>query len=334
MKIIQNIKTPTGNIYIGECSNHGLTEFLSLGDYGKEKNIKADFMGLEREVNGVPNGEVMPLSEKWVITISTQHGCSMGCKFCDVPKVGRGVNIPVGDLIEQVMATVQEHPEVKSCKRLNIHYARMGEPTFNKDVIWAAMATSALLRQSRKFETIHPVVSTMLPKNNNDLSRFLQSWCKVKNEEFEGEAGLQFSINTTSQSARDDMFGDSLSLEEISDLARMLPVPRGRKYTLNFALSDAEIDAEKLRGWFNPEHWLCKITPMHETKSAVDNNFITTDGYTSFYPYKDVEARLKEAGFDVIVFIPSKEEDESRITCGNAILADKREKCNGRRGSK
>jgi 23S rRNA (adenine2503-C2)-methyltransferase len=32
---------------------------------------------------------------------------------------------------------------------------------------------------------------------------------------------------------------------------------------------------------------------------------------------------LKQAGYDVIVFIPSKEEDESRITCGNAILSSK-----------
>ena len=31
---------------------------------------------------------------------------------------------------------------------------------------------------------------------------------------------------------------------------------------------------------------------------------------------------LEAVGFDVIVFVPSKEEDESRITCGNAILAD------------
>ena len=32
-------------------------------------------------------------------------------------------------------------------------------------------------------------------------------------------------------------------------------------------------------------------------------------------------ATIANRGFDVIVFIPSKEEDESRITCGNAILA-------------
>ncbi len=42
----------------------------------------------------------------------------------------------------------------------------------------------------------------------------------------------------------------------------------------------------------------------------------------SYVPYQEVEQYLKDAGFDVLVFIPSIEEDESRITCGNAILSD------------
>ena len=33
------------------------------------------------------------------------------------------------------------------------------------------------------------------------------------------------------------------------------------------------------------------------------------------------EQPLLDEGWDVIVFIPSKEEDEDRITCGNALLA-------------
>ena len=38
--------------------------------------------------------------------------------------------------------------------------------------------------------------------------------------------------------------------------------------------------------------------------------------------YKKVEKELIEAGFDVLVFIPSIDEDISRITCGNAILSN------------
>ena len=80
---MKTILTHTGKIYVD--TEHKL-EFLTVGDYGKENNIKANFLGLTKEINGVANTEVN-LSKKWVATISTQKGCPMNCKFCDVPKV-------------------------------------------------------------------------------------------------------------------------------------------------------------------------------------------------------------------------------------------------------
>lgn len=134
MKIKKKIVVPTGEIYTA-MGEKGLLEFLTVGDYGKNANIKADFLGITRDLNGVPNGEPMPLTEKWVITISTQYGCSMGCKFCDVPKVGIGRNATFNDLKEEALTAIKQHPEVKHTKRLNIHYARMGEPTWNANVL-------------------------------------------------------------------------------------------------------------------------------------------------------------------------------------------------------
>jgi 23S rRNA (adenine2503-C2)-methyltransferase len=164
----------------------------------------------------------------------------------------------------------------------------------------------------------------MLPKGNKYLMAFLQRWCFIKNKIYNGEAGLQFSINSTSEQERIKMFsGNSLMLNEISYLASNLPKPKGRKYTLNFALCNYEIDAVKLSALFNPVYFICKITPMHLTNSCVENGLQTKDGYDYYYPYKEVEESLKKQGFDVIVFIPSKDEDESRITCGNAILSNK-----------
>jgi len=66
---------------------------------------------------------------------------------------------------------------------------------------------------------------------------------------------------------------------------------------------------------------MCKITPIHNCKACKESDIKTVDGYRSYEPYRDVEDELVGAGFDVLVFIPSKDEDESRITCGNAILA-------------
>lgn len=44
---------------------------------------------------------------------------------------------------------------------------------------------------------------------------------------------------------------------------------------------------------------------------------------TKYDVYKQFEEPLLAEGWQVIVFIPSKEEDSDRITCGNALLSVK-----------
>lgn len=92
MKII---KTHTGKIYVDSDKQ---LEFLTVGDYGKENNIKANFLGLTKEINGVKNTDV-DLTDKWVATISTQKGCPMKCKFCDCPKYGFHGNATVEEFV-------------------------------------------------------------------------------------------------------------------------------------------------------------------------------------------------------------------------------------------
>lgn len=321
MKVVDNIKVPTGNILIIE-GQKGLLECLSLGDYGKDVNLN--------QHKKVIHTDLLPLSEKWVITISSQYGCSMDCTFCDVPEVGPGINVTYDDLLNQVVSCLQLHPEVTATKRLNIHFARMGEPTFNYDVLYFTWVMRHDLKKYIGRSLIHPVVSTMLPRKNKFLNEFLSEWMEIKNYHFRGDAGLQFSINSTNDSERDIMFsGNSLSLDEISEIGEALDFPKGRKITLNFAVADWEIDAEKLRDLFNPEKFIIKLTPMHKTATATANGIETQGDYTDYYPYVHHEESLKKVGFDVLTFIASHEEDVSRITCGNAILSEfgKREEC-------
>jgi len=76
MNIIKRIAVPTGDILIVN-GQHGRLEMLSLGDYGKSVNLKCDAMGLDRDIEQVKHTDMLPLSEKWVLTISTQYGCSI-----------------------------------------------------------------------------------------------------------------------------------------------------------------------------------------------------------------------------------------------------------------
>lgn len=224
------------------------------------------------------------------------------------------------------MTAIRQHPEVTHTKRLNIHYARMGEPTWNGNVIENALSLHDIVKPYVGDSLIHPVVSTMLPRHNRALEAFLYQWADdVKNDAFSGDAGLQFSINSTDDKQREYLFsGNSHDLRTISAIGEMLPTPKGRKYALNFALADDSIiDGKRLRELFDPEKFMCKITPLHRTASCEQNHIATTGGYELFTPYKAVEEDLKANGFDVIVFVPSYDEDNGLITCGNAILSGK-----------
>lgn len=322
------VKTHTGKIYV-DIKNR--LEFLTVGDYGKENNIKANFLGLTKEINGVANTEVN-LSKKWVATISTQKGCPMKCKFCDVPKYGFYGNVSIKELSYQI-ETIIKNEEVKQTERFNVHFARMGEPTWNKNVLDFSLILKDLVKKcGLKAKTVHPVISTMLPKANKNLKEYILKWCEIKNEFYNGEAGLQFSINSTDDEQRNELFdGKSLSLHEISELAKELPMPKGRKYTLNFPVTAQTIlDAKKLSMLFDKSKFIVKITPIHETNSAIENGF-EVSGYSDYDVYRKFEMPLLNEGWDVIVFVPSKEEDSDRITCGNALISyeKKRNNSNG-----
>jgi len=322
MEYIREVET--GKIAYADFEK-GRLEYLIVHDYGQENNIKADFLGLTKEIEGVDHTTMMPLQEKMVVTISTQYGCSMNCKFCDVPNVGRGINATYNDLKSQIIKAINLYPEVGATKRFNLHFARMGEPTFNFNVLKVSFDLLKIIRPFIGRSLTHPVVSTMLPKNNKRLMEFLNIWTiDLKNEVFRGNAGLQFSINSTDDTQRKYLFsGSALSIEEVSKVGKNLIDPVGRKYALNFALSDESIiDPIKIKKLFSPNKFMIKITPLHNTSSCDENNLKTTGGYNSYTPYTDIEEKLKNEGFDVLVFIPSLEEEFGKITCGNAILSE------------
>lgn len=299
-----------------------LLEYLFVGDYGKENNIKASFLGYDKRIDKVEHTEV-DINDKLVVTVSSQKGCPMRCNFCDCPNLGFNGNASIAEIITEVMSGVSLSG-IKHGKRLNVHYARMGEPTFNPNVITASKYIAQVFKDTNsdiKFDEYHPVVSTMMPKNNKGLYEFLNSWVNT-GFEFGGEDGfgLQFSINTLNENDRNSMFNNmSLSLEDIGNIIDKLPYPKNRKYTLNFAVtSKSDLTPSLMNKYFDKNKCIVKITPIHETVNAVNNGY---EIITDFDVYEQFEQPLVNDGWDVIVFIPSAEEDSDRITCGNSLIA-------------
>ena len=298
-------------------------QYLYVGDYGKDQNIKADFLGYSKKINRVAHHDV-DLANKMVVTISTQKGCPMKCMFCDCPHVGFFGNVNRQELAEEVLNAIS----ISGCtytQRFNLHLARMGEPSFNENVLpFLEFDLTKIVKANMNADVIQPVYTTMLPKSNKKLKENIINFCRIKNEVYNGEAGLQFSINSTDEKQRNELFRNkSLSLVEISNLSKELPMPKGRKYTLNFPVTKETIlDPVILSELFDKNKFIVKITPIHETNEAKENGLETEMGYYSYDVYEQFEKPLIASGWDVIVFIPSVEEDEDRITCGNALLAD------------
>ena len=160
----------------------------------------------------------------------------------------------------------------------------------------------------------------MLPRANRKLENFIQTWCGIKNDFYGGEAGLQFSINSTND---EESYLTTKVIHWLLFL-KWLVVYLCRKYTLNFPVTAQTIlDAKELSRLFDKEKFIVKITPIHETASAVENGFEVT-GYSDYNVYRQFEQPLLEEGWDVIVFVPSKEEDSDRITCGNALISEEK----------
>jgi 23S rRNA (adenine2503-C2)-methyltransferase len=76
-----------------------------------------------------------------------------------------------------------------------------------------------------------------------------------------------------------------------------------------------------LRTYFDPERFIVKLTPMHETATAQRFGHETHGDYVDPKSYRAVAASLRSVGFEVLVFIASRDEDHGMITCGNAVLA-------------
>ena len=315
----QITETHTGKIITDTDLN---LEYLYVGDYGKENNIKASFLGYDKRIDEVKHHDV-DITDKLVVTVSSQKGCPMNCNFCDCPKLGFKGNATLPELVTEIMSGVALSG-IKHGKRLNVHYARMGEPTFNPNVITSAEYIAKMLGDKNSdvtFDEYHPVVSTMMPKANKNLKEFLHKWVET-GFVYGGEDGfgLQFSINTLDEDDRNAMFRNrSMSLQEISDVIRELPMPKKRKYTLNFAVtSKSNLDVDLMNKYFDKEKCIVKITPIHETVEAVDEGY---EIMKDFDVYEKFEQPLVDDGWDVIVFVPSKEEDADRITCGNSLIA-------------
>ncbi|MFH1729437.1 MAG: radical SAM protein [Pseudomonadota bacterium] len=264
--------------------------------------------------------------EKWVLILSTLFGCPVNCPICDASQRYEG-KLSKEQILDQIdyMVNLRYPNKIIPAKKLKIQFARMGEPSFNKNVLEALKA----LPERYNAPGLFPCISTVAPIGTEE---FFEQLIKIKNAYYKGTFQLQFSIHSTNQDQRDKLIPvKKWSFNHIVKYSNEFWTAKDRKITLNFALlNNVEIDSNVLKTFFDPEKFLIKITPINPTYKTKENNLADSINFGfSIDQNNKIQTdkvnsqitKIKEAGFDVILSIGELEENQIGSNCGQYLIS-------------
>lgn len=317
------IEKPHGTIFVDEKKR---LEFVSFPGQALKYRIKSDRRGYSLE--DAQKNMAVSYEEAWYNTLSCQKGCPMKCLFCDCPAYGYYGNVSVDDLKYQIR-TILENVGTTHTRYFGVDFTRMGEPTLNGNILdFIEFELTKLVRSEINADLIVPAISTMLPKSKDFAADFLQRYCRIKNEVYDGNADLQLSICSTDEIVRRRLYKNmALPLEEIAKIGASLPMPKGSKYKLDFPITkESIIDPDVIDRLFDKNKFEIKLTPIHSTFNAQDNGFAVTDEYDSYDSFAPVEKAFLDRNWDVSVYLDKKGEDTDSLTSGHLLLSNIRDK--------
>jgi 23S rRNA (adenine2503-C2)-methyltransferase len=290
MRIIgENGRKDLARVYLAEMKNGLMVEFVDSCDPavgGRDK--------------------------KWVIVVSSQFGCPVGCLTCDAGGDFRG-NLNHTEIIGQIKKVFEKYPEhdPNNCPKLKIQFARMGEPALNDAVIdvihWLADNHPRAM----------PCVATIAPAGRGLwFESFLNASQRFSNVQ------LQFSINTTDMEMRDRLIPfPKMSWPEIAVYGQRFCRPGSRKPSLNFALSPGiSVEAGRILDYFDPGIFAVKLTPLNPTATAMENCLQSITEITLAQQMVEQKAaEFSELGYEVIRSVGNMEENAIGSNCGQMV---------------
>lgn len=258
-------------------------------------------------------------NDKWVITVSTQYGCPVGCIMCDAGTTYKG-NLTAEEILWQIDTIVySRYPDgVIPVNKFKVHFARMGEPSLNPNVLVALQT----LRHRYKAPNLIACIATVAPFTaKNWFLKLIQ----IKKELYRmGAFQLQFSVNSTNQYQRDYIMPiKKFGLEEIAEYGQTFFQEGDRKIVLNFAVAEGwEISPDVIARIFDPNRFLVKLTPVNPGPRANLYNCKSLLSYDCENGCDNLANQLRCLGFDVIISIGVKEEVEIKSNCGQMVYAN------------
>lgn len=258
----------------------------------------------------------IPRDKKWVLLVSTMYGCPVGCAMCDAGGFYHG-KVSKEDIFAQIDYMVRKHyPDgVIPSQQFKIQFARMGEPSFNLDVL------DVLEDLPERYDVpgFMPSISSIAP---HGTETFFERLLEIKKRKYSGgHFQFQFSIHTTDEKVRDQIIPvKKWDFAKMAAYGLRFYQPGDRKITLNFALAkEMPIDPQVLLKHFTPDKFLIKITPLNPTYKATEQNLSSyIDPHNQGEEYHLVRD-LEDAGYRVIVSIGEVEENYIGSNCGQYV---------------
>ena len=252
--------------------------------------------------------------EKWIINLSTQFGCPVGCPMCDAAGAYHG-DLHAKQMLAQVSWALARHPgQAAGCAKLKVHFSRMGEPALNDAVCQALLDLPALVESPG----LWACVATVAPKGRADwFDRLLEIQRRFYPQRFQ----LQLSVQSTDAAARRRLIPfPHLNLDELSRLGLAFHGTGGRKPVLNFALAeDAPFDPMVLSRHFDPKHFAVKLTPINPTTRSEQHGLRTRLRSDTEAEVDAAIDRLRNLGYDVIRSVGDPKEDQIGSNCGQTL---------------
>ncbi len=258
----------------------------------------------------------IPRDKKWVLLVSTMYGCPVGCAMCDAGGFYHG-KVSKEDIFAQIDYLVRKHyPDgIIPSQQFKIQFARMGEPSFNLDVL------DVLEELPQRYDVpgFMPSISSIAP---NGTETFFERLLEIKKRKYSGgNFQFQFSIHTTDEEVRDKIIPvKKWDFAKMAAYGQRFYEEGDRKVTLNFALAkEMPVDPQILLNYFTPDKFLIKITPLNPTYKATEQNLSSyIDPHNEGEEYHLVRD-LEAAGYRVIVSIGEVEENYIGSNCGQYV---------------
>lgn len=317
MQIKNVFYLPSGRVFLVDCDGYLIecTEMRDVSVDGKQ----------HEEVRNATDPRVVwkhlvPYSQKWLMTVSTQFGCKFSCEFCSVSKLPFKGNLSQQQIEQQVSILLENTEYVRECHKAKIGFARMGEPSCNLDNVLGAIINLPTLSklQNKKFNWL-PCFNSILPKNNKYTpEEVLDRVIEVKEKYYNGFLHLQISCNSTDEETRYKLFGNSrvFEIESIINYVNNLNVTN-RTVTLNFiVIKNVEVSVDKLKKMgLNKDKFVVKLIPLNHTPEAEENGLETYANYENYEELLKLRDEFASAGIPTVVDAVAKCE-EAGLCCG------------------